>query len=752
MVIRASLPFAESGCLPISVWRRRLRFSAANHLIFMSLYLNTCICIQYLMRQKMPGRHAPKNQGALSNPAGRFERQQVESVDDGWYQDEVPASVEATLEPDRAREVISTNDSPDVPFEQSINPYRGCSHACIYCAAGDTQVLMAWGGTKQLAKLEQGDLIYGTVRAGAYRRYVPTTVLLQWSVVKPAYRITLEDGTELTVGSDHRFLSDRGWKFVTGTECGRARRPHLTTSNKLMGTGGSCQPVQHTASYRTGYLCGLIRGDGTTGNTYWKPNGGRCEINLFRLALCDTEALDRARRWLAYEAVETRQFRFRSQSVRMMHAIDTAAREKVQRVRELIVWPEQPDREWRAGFLAGIFDAEGSYNSGILRISNTNFQIINRIRDALRTFGFASVLEHCPQEKRKCVDVVRLSGGLREALRFFQLTDPAISRKCNITGQAVKSAAKLGVVGIEPLGRAMRLYDITTGTGDYISNGVVSHNCYARPSHAYMGLSPGIDFETRLFYKQDAAQVLESQLAKPGYLCKSITLGANTDPYQPVEKRMRVTRSILEVLARTRHPVAIITKSALVLRDLDLLSEMARDRLASVAVSVTTLDADLKRVMEPRTASPQARLRTLGALNEAGIPTVVMAAPMIPALNDHELEAILEAAAQYGTRRAGYVLVRLPYEIKDLFREWLEAHYPQRAAHVMSLVRDMRGGRDNDPRFGFRMRGTGPYAELLSRRFRLACARLGLNSAPREPLETCLFKRPTAGPQLELRL
>jgi DNA repair photolyase len=266
--------------------------------------------------------------------------------------------------------------------------------------------------------------------------------------------------------------------------------------------------------------------------------------------------------------------------------------------------------------------------------------------------------------------------------------------------------------------------------------------CYARPSHAYMGLSSGLDFETRLFYKADAPKMLEAQLARPGYLCKSITLGANTDPYQPVERSMKVTRAILEVLKSTRHPVAIITKSALVLRDLDLLTDMARDRLVSVAVSVTTLDTDLKRAMEPQTASPQARLRTLATLSAAGIPTSVMAAPMIPALNDHELEAILDAAAGAGVRWAGYVLLRLPHEIKDLFREWLAQHYPDRAAHVMSLIRDMRGGRDYDSSFGTRMRGIGPYAQLLSNRFRLACRRLKLNSGPRDPLNTALFRPP----------
>jgi DNA repair photolyase len=275
--------------------------------------------------------------------------------------------------------------------------------------------------------------------------------------------------------------------------------------------------------------------------------------------------------------------------------------------------------------------------------------------------------------------------------------------------------------------------------------------CFARPSHAYMGLSPGLDFETRLFYKADAARVLEGELSRPGYVCKPIMLGANTDPYQPVEKKMRVTRSILEVLARTRHPVTVITKHALVLRDLDLLTDMARDGLASVAVSVTSLDAELKRTLEPRAASPQARLRTLAGLHAAGVPTGVLVAPVIPALTDHELEDILAAAAAAGVGWANYVLLRLPYELKDLFAEWLQQYYPQRAAHVMSLVRAMRDGRDNDPNFGSRMRGTGPFALLLRNRFRVACGRLNLVSSARDKLCTTLFRAPAEG-QLHLGL
>ena len=278
--------------------------------------------------------------------------------------------------------------------------------------------------------------------------------------------------------------------------------------------------------------------------------------------------------------------------------------------------------------------------------------------------------------------------------------------------------------------------------------------CYARPSHGYVGLSAGIDFETRLFYKADAGKLLEEELAHPKYVCKSITLGANTDPYQPVERDMLVTRSVLEVLARTRHPVSIITKSAMVLRDLDILTDMARDGLVSVGISITSLSAETKRILEPRTASAQARLRAVRELNAAGVPTGVMVAPIIPAITDHEMEAILAEAAAAKAIWAAYTLVRLPYEIKDLFRDWLTEHFPDRAAHVMSLIHDMRGGRDNDPRFGMRMRGTGPIAELLRARFKIACKKLGLNSGGREvPDRTRLFQPPVReGSQMSLGL
>jgi DNA repair photolyase len=278
--------------------------------------------------------------------------------------------------------------------------------------------------------------------------------------------------------------------------------------------------------------------------------------------------------------------------------------------------------------------------------------------------------------------------------------------------------------------------------------------CFARPTHAFLGLSPGLDFETKLFYKADAVKILEAELAKPKYVCKTIALGINTDGYQPLEKRLEVTRGILSVLARCRHPVAIVTKSALIMRDLDLLMDLAKDRLVSVMLSVTSLSNDIKRTLEPRTASPQARLRVIQQLSEAGIPVGVLVAPVIPAITDHEMEDILAAAKAAGATRAGYVLLRLPHELKILFRDWLAEHYPDRAKHVMSLINQASGGKDYDSAFGTRMRGTGPYAELLRTRFALAKRKLGFGAADeRYDLDTTLFRAPRPDtPQLSLGL
>jgi DNA repair photolyase len=694
-----------------------------------------------------------KGRGATINLEGRFEAWSREASDDGWFQeaDDDANRPKTIVTEERAKSIISRNDSPDVGFTQSINPYRGCEHACTYCAAGDTPILMADGSIRALSELRAGDEIYGTRVAGKYRRYTKTRVLDHWSSIKPAFRITLEDGTQLVASADHRFLSNRGWKHVIGAEQGPMQRPFLTTANKLMGTGAFAEAVCETDEYRRGYLCGMIRGDGHLGSySYERAHGRFDRIRSFRLALCDAEALLRAQDYLLDMDIATNEFRFQAAAGqrREMNAIGANSRWKVEAIRHLIAWPNEASRQWRAGYLAGIFDAEGSFSQTVFRIPNTDPEIIGWIRTSLQEFGFRFAVEHRPHQDRKPMDVVRLIGGLPEHLRFFHSFRPAIIRKLDLEGQAIKSDAKLRVVAIEPLGKAMRLYDITTGTGDFIANGVVSHNCYARPSHAYLGLSPGLDFETRLFAKVNAAELLREELAKPGYQCTPIAIGVNTDAYQPIERKYAITRSILEVMRETKHPVHLITKSALVERDMDLLVPMAKERLVTVTLSVTTLDNEISRRMEPRTSAPARRLKAIERLSAAGIPTTVNVAPVVPFLTDAEMEAILEAAAKAGAKGAGWQLMRLPWEVKDVFKAWLEANFPLKAAHVMSRVREMREGRENDPEFRSRMRGTGLLAELLGRRFRIAKERLGLGAHGMDlELDTALFTPPSVAGQ-----
>lgn len=275
--------------------------------------------------------------------------------------------------------------------------------------------------------------------------------------------------------------------------------------------------------------------------------------------------------------------------------------------------------------------------------------------------------------------------------------------------------------------------------------------CFARPTHAYRNLSPGIDFETRLFAKVNAAEKLREELSRPGYRCEVISLGANTDPYQPIERSRRITRGILEVCAEFNQPVGIVTKNAMVERDLDLLAPMARRNLVNVFISCNNLDHELARRLEPRCSAPARRLQAMRAVSDAGVPVGVLVAPVIPFLTDHQIEPVLEAAWAHGARQAGYVLLRLPWEVKDIFREWLERNYPLKAKHVMGRVHAMRGGRDNDPAFGSRMRGEGELARLLAQRFKQACGRLGFNAASRNrALDTTQFRRPERTGQLSL--
>ncbi|MGH2778861.1 MAG: LAGLIDADG family homing endonuclease, partial [Actinomycetota bacterium] len=418
-----------------------------------------------------------------------------------------------------SKSIINHVPGDRLPFNYTINPYRGCSHACSYCMAGDTPILMADGRTRALADIRVGDEIYGTERGGTYRRYVTTKVLAHWSTVKPAYRIVLEDGTELVASEDHRFLTNRGWKYVTGSEHGSSR-PHLTPNNKLMGTGAFVRSPNHGADYKRGYLCGLVRGDGHIGSySYDRPGRTSNEVHRFRLALVDLEAVRRAREYLVDDGVITQEFLFQeaATATKALTAIRTSTRSGVATIRDIVRWPNESTEDWRKGFLAGIFDAEGGYNLGVLRIANSDPEIIDQITTCLRGFNLPFVVESVARVSesgtpRKPMFNVRLVGGLRNHLRFFHLADPAITRKRTFEGRAIKGNAPLRVVSINALGIDLPMYDITTGTGDFIANGVVSHNCFARTTHNFMDMNAGRDFESKIVVKVNAPEVLRKDL------------------------------------------------------------------------------------------------------------------------------------------------------------------------------------------------------------------------------------------------
>lgn len=688
--------------------------------------------------------------GASHNPANRFDR--IEFVPDPDATPEDEPSPQTIFLRDSSSAVIAHNDSPDVGFSASVNPYRGCEHGCVWCQAGETPILLADGTTRQLAEVRVGDEIYGTIRHGWYRKYVKTRVLAHWQVDKPAYRITLEDGTELVASGEHRFLTLGGWKHVSGTEQGTTRRPHLTRNDKLMGWGGFQPARMATADYKRGYICGILRGDGHLHLHHEFTRTGRpYTSSQFRLAMIDTEALSRTASYLAEFGVGTRRHLFHAATETEMHAIAASCREGVARVRELVRWPSRTEPEWARGFLAGIFDAEGSCSSGgAFRISNTDPGIIEEVLRSLWLWGFGLVIERSPRPRLRPMTVVRLRGGSKENTRFFHLVDPAILRKRNIAGQALKSSARLGIVSIEPLGRKT-LFDITTGTGDFIANGIVSHNCYARPTHEYLGFSAGLDFETRILVKEDAPELLRRELASPRWTPQPLAVSGVTDAYQPIERRLGLTRRCLQVLADFRNPAIVITKNYRVTRDIDVLRELAAVDAVAVFLSVTTLDPALVRVMEPRTSTPARRLAAIERLAAAGVPAGVMVAPVVPALTDHELPSIIAAAVDAGAQYAGYVMLRLPHAVAGLFERWLEQHFPDRKDKVLNRIRDLRGGKLNDPRFGSRLRGEGPFAEQVQSLFEVVCRRHGIvGRSPR--LSTAAFRRPEAAGEPQLAL
>jgi DNA repair photolyase len=576
---------------------------------------------------------------------------------------------------------------------------------------------MADGTTRPLADVRVGDAIYGTVRDGFYRRYAITEVLAHWSTVKPAYRITLEDGTRIVASGDHRFLTERGWKHVTGTEQGPDQRPFLTTNNKLMGFGGFAEPPKASAEYRRGYLCGMIRGDAHLGS-YSYPSG---DVHRFRLALADPEGLARTRYYLGTFAVLVDEFDFSlaTENRRAMRAIRTSTRGNVAVIGHLIEWPHNPSRDWLCGFLAGIFDAEGSYSQGVWRVPNTDPEIIDWTTRALDALGFDSVRE--PLNRPNGMMVVRLRGGLREAMRFFHTTDPAITRKRSIDGVAIKSDAKLRVTSIEPLGIDMPMYDITTGTGDFIANGVVSHNCFARNSHTYLDLDAGRDFDSRVVVKVNAPELLRAKLASPRWTGEHIAMGTNVDCYQRAEGRYRLMRPIIAALRDAANPFSILTKGTLILRDLDLL--LAADEVTDVGLNVSAgfVDKSLWRAIEPGTPAPERRLEACATLNDNGLRCGVLMGPVVPFLSDSpaQLDATVRQIAASGAAHVMPIVLHLRPGAREWFLGWLGEAHPDlvpryaelygRGAYARKDYRERIGAqvRDLAERYGVGRRGNG---------------------------------------------
>lgn len=577
-----------------------------------------------------------------------------------------------------------------MPFKWSINPYRGCVHGCVFCQGPETPILMADGAPKQLHEIRVGDEIFGTVREGWYRRYRTTKVLACWSSVKEAYRITLTDGTELIASGDHRFLSNRGWKFVVGAEQGPLCRPHLTLNNRLMGTGAFAARPLRNDHYERGYLCGMVRGDGSLG-TYEYERAGRSHGNVwqFRLALTNSEALVRSQEYLRTFSVESKRFSFQQATAkwRTAEGIRAAARGQVETIQRLIAWPDDPVDEWCKGFLAGIFDAEGSITAGSLRISNTNPVIIGFIVRCLGRFGFRSVVEYRYKTSGKPVAYVRLRGGLGDRLRFFQTVDPAITRKRYIVGHALRNTS-IPIASIEPVGRR-ELIDITTGTGDFIANGMVSHNCFARRTHWFLDEDGINDWSSKIFVKANAPEVLRGELARPSWRREDVALGTATDPYQALEGRYRITRRILEALRDFRTPVSIITRSPLICTDVDVLGELARRAKVTVCVSIATTDPGIARQIEPTVALPEHRFRTVKTLTDAGIRAGVMLAPILPGLTDTQasIDAIVREAKAHGAHFVNGIVLHLGDVTRDAFFQFLGTRHPALVPRYQRMYR-----------------------------------------------------------------
>jgi len=551
---------------------------------------------------------------------------------------DTPAFKGMTFYEIRAKSIINKVPSASrVPFQWTVNPYRGCSHACAYCLGGDTPILMADGSTRPLAELRPGDAVMGTMGAGPHRRYTTTTVLDHWSTSKPAFRVTLTDGTRLVASGDHRFLTDRGWRHVSPAEHGL---PALAVGDKMFGVGHFAEPPKESPDYQAGYLCGLVRGDAAGGGMAHEGDA-----------------------WIRGDAY-----------------LDEVP------LHEALRWPELPSGSWYRGFLAGAFGAAGQADRLAVVFTSRDRGFLRRITDALTHLGLPS--RSPVGQQLGGVHSVEIVRDLWAALRFRHITGVSGAR-LDASGVGVRTDAQLTVADIQELGLTLPLYDISTGTGDFIADGVVSHNCFARNSHTYLDLDPGHDFDSKVVVKLNAGELVRRELAAPKWPRAHIAMGTNVDVYQRVEGRYRLMPQILAAFRDFANPFSILTKGTLILRDLELLRQAAEVTSVSLSYSVGFLDDEMWRSVESGTPSPRRRLDAVRALTDAGFSVGVLMAPILPGLtdNDESIEETVAAIAAAGATSVTPLPLHLRPGAREWYAAWLTRSHPALAPRYRELFR-----------------------------------------------------------------
>jgi DNA repair photolyase len=593
---------------------------------------------------------------------------------------------------------------------------------------------MSW---RPIGEIRVGDELVGfdeSPAPGRTRKFRKAIVqAVRWSK-RPTLRLVTEH-SEVVTTANHSWLQSRDFRWSCAHQLSRGR---------LLRHIPVCPAEPEDDDYRLGYLAGMSLGDGTFRyQPGWRSDKLGFPPAYWRVALADEEALLRLVAYLLTFGVESsiRPFDGGPGARKAMQKVEVRSLKRLSTIHALLA-SEPSTRSYHRGFLAGFFDAEG-HNGDSMRISQLDLSVLDRVSRYAAFLGFHFQLE----VRRGSASTLRFVGRLVDRIRFFSLCKPGIRRKCEALFDRKMNVDPERIEALEK-GPFTDVVDIQTSTGTFYAAGLATHNCFARPTHETLGFSSGLDFETKILVKRDAPQLLRAELSRKSWTPQVIAISGVTDPYQPIERKLGLTRSCLEVLAEFRNPVLIITKNHLVARDRDLLGALARHRAAGVFLSVTSLDGELQRKMEPRTSAPERRLEAIRALADAGVPVGVLVAPVIPGLTDHEMPAILRAAAEARARFAGYVPLRLPHAVKDLFDRWLTDHFPDRKEKILRRIRELRGGKLNDPRFGSRLRGQGIFAEEIAALFAIACRRAGILDG-RVELSTAAFRRP-GGRQLAL--